>query len=582
MTNKLYTAKRYFIYNFIRVVKNENKILSKKYQPSIREVFSDYLEGFNDYQRSIDKEKIKKSLNDYIEALNFYIKESILKDSNEFKYDLKKLESILNNDKNNYKKIEISCSSLLKKLQKANIYKLGIDILKSTANFKQVDQIIFFLINEFIYDGYSLTYLYKWWNTNILNYSKIISENNINSYIDKIESLKNEKKKIIYYLTLFNKGNFIGDEKNIGFNLKLKKIVDFNELSKEDLAHLKKGSEQDIYKIEVLALDYYKGLEIIKNSLDEYLQLIEYVENKKIVGQCLLAKFDEEDKKERLNFEKFDGKILFEKMESREKEDVEDFIEFRDKMYNNGVIFENITNIQRALNILKDSKEKSEENRLLNYWSTIEYILTFHEGTSIIGKIKEIIPKLICLYYIKDKFNNLWSLISKTSSIKELFNECTKDDNASRYDLEKLIKFILNNEKKIKKKLANNDILIREIARIGNWLNNSEARKKEIDLLHEEIKYDLIRIYRTRNILVHSGYQTRTHINFKALRLYQYNNQLLGVIIHYKKSNANITIEEILNSITHTYEEYQKLISEKINIEDIRLLEVCKPSYLFL
>lgn len=581
MEKKIYSAKRYFIYNFIRVLKNENKILSKKYQPSIREAFSDYLEGFNDYQRSVDKEKIKKSLDDYIEALNFYVKESILENSNEFKRDFEKLKNILNTDKVNYKKIEISCSSLLKKLQNINMYKLGIDILKSTTSFKKVDQIMFFLVNEFVYDGYSLTYLHKWWSDNILKASKEISETNIDYYIDKIENLKEKKKKIIYYLTLFNRDNYIGDKKNIGFNLILKKIED-NELSEQDLIHLKKGNDQDIYKIEVLALDYYKGLEIIQSSLDEYLQLIEYVENKKIVGQFLLAKFETEDEKEKLNFERFDGKILFEKVESREKEDVEDFIKFRDKMYSSGIAFENISTIQRALNILKDSKEKSEENRLLNYWSTIEYILTFHEGASIISKIKEIIPKLICLYYIKDKFNNLWNLISKNLKAKELFNECTREDNPSRYDLEKLIKFILGNETKLKEDLKNNDILIREMARIGDWLTNSKTREKEISLLHEEVKYDLIRIYRTRNILVHSGYQTKTHINFKALRLNQYNNQLLGVIIHYKKSNPNITIEEILNSIIHTYEEYIKLITLSIDIGDVKILEVCKPSYLFL
>lgn len=269
-------------------------------------------------------------------------------------------------------------------------------------------------------------------------------------------------------------------------------------------------------------------------------------------------------------------------MESREKEDVEDFIKFRDKMYSSDITFENISTIQRALNILKDSKEKSEENRLLNYWSTIEYILTFHEGASIISKIKEIIPKLICLYYIKDKFNNLWNLISKNPKVKEVFNKCTREDNPSRYDLEKLIKFIIENKTKLMEELKNNDVLIREMARIGEWLITPETRRKEISLLHEEVKYDLIRIYRTRNILVHSGYQTKTHISFKALRLNQYNNQLLGVIIHYKKSYPNITIEEILNSILHTYEEYVKLINDKIDIKDERIFEVCKPSYLFL
>lgn len=590
---KHFSTVKYFIHNLKRTVKNENKLLSKKYNPSIREAFSDYIETFNDYQISSEKEKLKYSLDNYIEALSFYVNESIfLQKENELKNDFEFLKNILIKNNTNYKKIEITCSSILKKMQRINIYKIGIDILKEAKVFNEADKITTFFINEFIYDGYSLKFIDEWLNKNILVYSKEFTTHNMDDYLEKIITLKQDKKKFTIYLSLYNKDNLIGEKKIIGSNLELEKkernlLRENKELTDESLGFLQEAADHNIYKVDILALDYYKGLEILKNSISEYFQLIEYIElnplNKNISGKFILVKFD--DCEEKLDFEKKDEFLLFSGIESREKEDIKDFIKFRDEMLDRGIISENISNIQRALNILRDTKEKSEENRLLNYWSVIEYILTFHEGASIIGKVKDILPKLICLYYIKDKLNNFWFLILQYEKrkndfpiISKFLNSCAKDDNKLQYDLVKLLNFI-NNNKQMISELSFNDNLSREFARIGLFISNHENRKEQIEFIHKEVKFDLIRIYRTRNVLIHSGYQTKTHINFKALRLFQYNNQLLGVIIHYKKLNPNITIEEILSSIIQTYEHYIKIIENKTPNS---LTEICKPQYLFL
>lgn len=40
---KRFSAKKYFVFAFKKYILNENKILSKKFQPSIRELLSDYI-----------------------------------------------------------------------------------------------------------------------------------------------------------------------------------------------------------------------------------------------------------------------------------------------------------------------------------------------------------------------------------------------------------------------------------------------------------------------------------------------------------------------------------------------------------
>ena len=123
-----------------------------------------------------------------------------------------------------------------------------------------------------------------------------------------------------------------------------------------------------------------------------------------------------------------------------------------------------------------------------------------------------------------------------------------------------------------------------------------------IEKTHQMIEDDISRIYRTRNIVVHSGNQTHTNILLKNIRLTRYLSNLLGVILHYKMKNNEITIQEILYSIPATYENYLEELkefkkskntkgkdsqsedsqSEDSNEDESVVEEIFKPSYLFL
>ena len=78
-----------------------------------------------------------------------------------------------------------------------------------------------------------------------------------------------------------------------------------------------------------------------------------------------------------------------------------------------------------------------------------------------------------------------------------------------------------------------NDLIKREIAEIGMFLENAERREKYIINKHCEIEHDIVRIYR---------------------------------------------ITEILNSVIYTYYEYIKILKNK----DASPKEICKPKYLFI
>lgn len=591
--DKKFSSQRYFLYNISRVIHNKNKILSKKYRPSISEVLNDYVEIFNDFKENAYNSKLEKSLSEYLSVLKFNIQNFPLNKNKLFKADFETLIMLIDDKENadfNRRKAFIVCCSLLKKIKNINIYQIIIEEAKKENTFSTVDDLSFLLVSELILEGYSLEFLKKWIITNI--HLKTLTEENIENEINKLNGLKKEKKEHIYFINLYKyehkfENNNIFFEGQLENFIKIEKTVLSEIKSVDEYSFLQNSNDYELYTIKIKVMDMFKGIEIIKSTLIEYFELIKFVNNieKTIYLDKILVK-DSEENYQKLNMnEDYDRKILFLESESREKQDIKDFIEYRNNAFLDKNYYSDLVSLQRALNIIRVQHDQTRENRLINLWSVIEYILTYNEGNSIIGKVKDIIPKLICLYFIKEKVNGLWHevylIYSKNNTfdiINEIYDNCKKDNIANEYDLKKFLNYIEKNGKTLIKKLETFDIIKREMAFIGEFITKQETRAKEIKNLYSEIENDIIRIYRTRNIIVHSGYNTNTNIDLKSLRLYKYSNHLLGVLIYFKNKNNELTIQEILNSIKFTFENYEKIIKE--DKPDLYIL--CKPPYLFL
>lgn len=593
--DKNYSAKKYFIYGFKKYLVNENRILAKRIMPSLCEVLNDYIEIFDDINNS-DQEKLLRARNDLLSSLKFFVKDNILfnhgRYSKEFKLLTKEIDKVLNNKDNEkeiqYRKIYNISTALIKKLCKDNIYYLLVMKVKETTNFIEIDKIIETMISELLYDGYSLKYLDNWYNKKIGSLKKDIDT--IDIILERFEELENEKKSFKYYVTLLDKENHLKEIVYLKDNLKLIKnsfenISMIDESTGKDLKnYLTNSKNHKLYEVNVEAMDEYKGLEVLVEDYKSYFQMINYLlEDKGVTMEPRILVKKLNGLYEKLHIDSYDDHILFSNIENRERQDIQDFINYRDRIYSSSISSDEISNIQRALNIVKIQKDESKENRLINLWSNLEYILTFHHGNSIISKVKSIIPKVVCLYAIKDNINVFWSRLYKLKDsgfdiVDEFIRECKIKDDDYYYDLNKLITFIQSKGSNIINEFDFNDVLKRNIADIGEIFNNAEKRKKFIKRKHDQIEYDLARIYRARNNLIHSSNREISNINHKSLRLYQYNENLLGLIIYYKNKNPHSTITEILNSISYTYDEYLSLLGD----EKAELIDICKPKYFFI
>ena len=110
------------------------------------------------------------------------------------------------------------------------------------------------------------------------------------------------------------------------------------------------GNYLYVYKITLNTLDMYKGLEIIKKSFESYFQIINSLLDDKLKiefnNKCIVQSQDNTYIK--LRIENYDEDTLFSHIESREKEEIEDFIKYRDKVYETMENVNEIGNLQRA------------------------------------------------------------------------------------------------------------------------------------------------------------------------------------------------------------------------------------------
>lgn len=595
------TDKIYFLNCFRNYIYNSNKEFSRKYSPSIRELLNDYVELYDDILKSTDSDKLKKSHSEQLDVIVIFITKSIFFKST-YNRDLSILVSKINEYKNKTKDNESKskdyflpssiysmCTSFLKKLNYVNLYKEIVNIVYSTASYSELDNCVETLINELIFDGYSLIYIKEWYKY-VVDLCKIEDRFDYDKFINEICNLKRDKKEYNIYLTIKNDNMGI-EEWFIDYNLQME-FVNKQNLMEGIQKHLQFNGINRAIKFKIKAIDGYAATFNVLNSFKSYFLIINLMSADILYSVNDKISFENEKSKEinHINISVNDAKIILPKIDSREKYDLQDFVKYRKNVYEKNIVIGEITSIERCLNILKDSNSENNENRLIELWSVLEYLLSYYSGNSIIGKAKEIIPKIMCLYLLKDKLNIFWSILQKSLKreeiVEDFINKSLLSDSFEKYDIKKLLYNVQHFNKTLIGKFGyNSQILDRKYCEIGGIISKKIDIVKYLKEIHEMIEADIIRIYRTRNIIVHSGNLTKTNVLLKNARLMQYISNLIGVILYYKMKNNEHTIKEILYSIPETYRDYfeqlNKLKNEK-NTDKVDMEEVFKPKYLFL
>jgi uncharacterized tellurite resistance protein B-like protein len=577
---KVLNCKLYLLYEFKKKISNENNSLYQITNPGIQELLDDYIDIYNEINKD-SNEKLIYAKNDLLESIkHFSQKCTIVKDEKykrEFEIIMEEIDKVIGNkDDKNENRLFRTIAAIKKKIEKDNIFELIINKINTILSFDNIDYIIDEIIGEALYEGYSIEYLSEWFNKNV--FLKDANEDNIDIQLHKFVELKKEKEKIDIYISI--KGLKIDYHKtiNISNDICLTKIDPLR--IGEELKFLSKDGDVVLYTCCILAQDIYKAMQVLYSKFNSYFEVLNFIEeaqpeilehvvySQKNVYNNLRYKYDFIDK-------------MFKNIERKEKLDTLDFIKYRDAVLSSNINYEEALTLQRAINITRSNSTVLDENKLISTWTSIEYIVTFNNKTSIISNILNIVPKIISLYYVKEKINIFWNRFDKykdyNEDIKNFRNSITKENNLDEYDLVKFLEYLKTHDEETADMMKFNMVLFREINQIGNLIEN----KNLIEYLktkENDIRYDLIRIYRMRNKIIHSGKYQDDNISIKTLRLMKYANHLIALIIYYKRRNPNLTITEILNSIELTYQNHMTNIKGK----KIDMYHICKPKYLFI
>ncbi|MFT8322858.1 MAG: hypothetical protein ABF649_18475, partial [Bacillus sp. (in: firmicutes)] len=344
--------------------------------------------------------------------------------------------------------------------------------------------------------------------------------------------------------------------------------------------------KEGVYYIqqEVVAADKYKASDILTEKLNRFLEIYQLIGNIKGLEINTKGLIREQGmlKWEFTDIIVKDDESIQNKITNREEEDIKEFIQLRNKRIQNPKQGNELFLLERAYRLISNSKDLTLENQLLNAWLAIEHMVTPYFSDAIIEKIRQVIPKVVSLYYVKQRMNELWEEIneySKTTS--ELDNFISECKSAGSWKYEK-IKFAnnLKNEDKVRElmEITKTDIiLVRRFMEINGLLKKHKSTQKRVKEINGLVANDLNRIYRIRNKIVHSGVNVPDNLNLITLRLMKYNTRLLGTIIHYMKESDEVTIEGVLNSIVETYDWFVDEDTKGLSIG-----ETITPRYLYI
>ncbi|MDZ5252080.1 hypothetical protein [Clostridium sp. LIBA-8841] len=592
-------AHKYFLYGVQEYFFNKYcKIENKKIQ-SLRSLLEDYIDlEMNIRLNSSDVKKLLNGKKALLECILFTLHNIPLNKNKEFSKDIQLIIPLIESaieqinleksgdvtktsEREKSNKILYSClSSFRKKVKNYNILNCLIDIHnKFDRTFKDVEILVDYYVSELLFEGYSLSYLKSWYKQNFNNddINKAKDEEELQNYIEKFKELsENNKKKFEVKISI----NLPDSLKKYVLENNKKTIdnIEYCVLSESEIPtnnKFKVTPKSVCLKADIIACDEIKAVQVATSTIENYIEVYKAFDTS-IGAMPITGCYVENtilDLKGTQDYSKY--------VNEREKEDIQEFIYLREKNHNNRTI----KDIERVINIVQKLSNDTSENRLLNAWSALENILRFYDSKSIIGKITEIIPKLIVMYSIKREMNNLWDsilpLINKNKiDIPELTN-CKSVLNDKKYDKEKFALFLMKEEtgSKLYECTQSNVIINKSVVDLNTWLKNPRELLDKIIFDEEAIRHNITTIYRLRNDLVHNGGIVDKNIENKILMLRYYINCILGTLIHHIKRNEELTIEEVLNSIIVTYNTYIQDIQYLKNLTSKKYENIKKQGY---
>lgn len=210
------------------------------------------------------------------------------------------------------------------------------------------------------------------------------------------------------------------------------------------------------------------------------------------------------------------------------------------------------------------------ETRFLLNWVAFEYLIKINMNKGLIEKVVSYIPKLFVTQYLNKLLRDFASNIFRLRCDRKMLSSIgIKTNSTNKFDLSIIFEALRDSSKTPIIISSNNaplfEVRVNELVELLKDAKSIESKLKE----HlDDVQWNLQRIYRVRNKIVHSA---STNLNLTQLdgNLSYYYTTLLNNVIY---NSINTTTETSLDSIYLRFESlYEYLMSQiknnNINIE---------------
>ncbi len=454
------------------------------------------------------------------EALNSLSKDTIAKQILGKRYNT--YQSILKSSKASQKVFEDNILNLLSYFNNFNYYnslkKRIKEIILSDTNQKELLQ----LTNDWLSEMNLLGYSYYHINHTTYNYfnnTEISSPNVINEYLEKFNFVNNNWEILFFFdekLSInYNKSlhevfihnsieiKLVSDsqlEEHIQKNSKLKWVKDYSNNSNK----MHEDRKLSVALAIVTSYDPYSAAIILRKFLNDLSGVVTIFDNERKANNNKVAC---------LNYEYSTTINIVNSMKMRNKDfssvSIEQIAEVIRRMHMSNSVQEKFLESCKLHNdaVLQNNNDKYV---ILMLWTALESLfLNTNDKNSKIDIVKYSLIEIIQRTYISKLLKNIYSDLIGNINIKNK----NLIDKYNLNDIENFINVLFDDSNsecinEITKTLSDNPLLrLRLYILIDEKLENGSSITKMLTLHLKKIEWQIERIYRSRNLLVHSGFE---------------------------------------------------------------------------
>ena len=205
----------------------------------------------------------------------------------------------------------------------------------------------------------------------------------------------------------------------------------------------------------------------------------------------------------------------------------------------------------------------SQENQLISFWSAVEVLLSDppKETPRIVHYTGLLVPCL-CLRHVRRQtvalFDNL--LLGYRRAFMKILN---KEEHANTGDSHTNLAYLLlaSENEGLRNELcelcANNPLALHRLWKFHRDYKEPTSALEAINGHEKRVTWQILRIYRARNQLVHSG-NVPSYLQSLILNISEYYRSVVSTIVHRSRSYSELDIDQLVSEIGIMYRIYKR------------------------